>query len=188
VGRSRCGGMIDSDGSIVCKSWIPALEHWAERPVEGARASLQEKMRATWCPLHLLPLCEALADDSIYRALRSSHSNPATLRICTIVHKNGGPSETGSRFSDLSSGCASSFDVQDVITRTLRLGGGVDDQLAVASEITQPRGEVRGRVIDSAVLDTSNSAQIGGCHLRNYFFDGICRGSERRCFLDRFAI
>src|ERR1700730_13018438 len=43
------------------------------------------------------------------------------LHICTSAHKNGGPSEPARRFSDLSSGCASSFDVQDVVTRTLRL-------------------------------------------------------------------
>ncbi len=32
--------MIDSDRPVVCESRRPALERWAERPVEGARGLL----------------------------------------------------------------------------------------------------------------------------------------------------
>jgi hypothetical protein len=78
--------------------------------------------------------------------------------------------------------------VKYVIASALRLGGGVDDELGLIAELLDPAGNVGGRVVDRAVFGTTNSAQIGGCHLRNDFFDGVYSGPERRCFFDRFAI
>src|SRR5215472_7643995 len=63
--------------------------------------------------------------------------------------------------------------VKYVIASALCLGGGVNDELGLIAELLDPAGNIGGRVVDRAVRDTSNSAQIGGCHLRNDFFDGV---------------
>ncbi len=48
--------------------------------------------------------------------------------------------------------------IQDVIARALCLGGGVNDELAVITELLEPFREVRGRVVDRAALDAGDPA------------------------------
>ena len=78
--------------------------------------------------------------------------------------------------------------IQNVIARALRLGGGVNDELAVIAEFAEPSRDVRRRVANRAVLDASDPAEVGGRHFRDDFLGAVDRRSKWRRFHNRVAV
>jgi hypothetical protein len=54
---------------VVGEAGIPSLEEGPQRTVKGTCSRLQQQVRASRRPLHLLTLGKTFADDSVHRGL-----------------------------------------------------------------------------------------------------------------------
>lgn len=79
MGWSRCG-LVGVNAVVVGQAGKPSFEEGPQGAVEGARASLQQQVRAPRRPLHLLALGESLADDGVHRGLSAVKLNPLDIR------------------------------------------------------------------------------------------------------------
>jgi len=78
--------------------------------------------------------------------------------------------------------------VEDEIRGALRLGGRVNQKLAIIAKLFEPAGNVGGLILENRRRDSGFRTQIRGGHFRDEFFGGICRRTERRGFRDRSAV
>ncbi|OYR24891.1 hypothetical protein CEV33_4630 [Brucella grignonensis] len=75
---------------VVCHAWIPFLECRSQRAIEGLCSGLQQQMRASLAPLHLLLFGEALADDGVDGGLDEGKGYPLSGSVALAVIDQAG--------------------------------------------------------------------------------------------------